>query len=63
MTMTVKITDPTRIEPLVDKELDLDCWSDNELFQKLFGADMLEVACNLYPGEAITITCVERVDD
>lgn len=63
MTMIVKITDPTRCDPIEGEELDLDATCDCERFVNLFGGDALDVACHLYEGEKIEIECIRRIDE
>ena len=63
MTMIVEITDPTKMNPIEDMQLDLDCVGDYAKLEEIYGEDIVCAACHLYPGELIKIECIERSDD
>lgn len=63
MTMVIKVSDPTRADPIEGMELDLDCSEDMEKFNQLFGCWIVDAACHLYEGEKIEIECIRRIDE
>ena len=61
MTMVIEITDPTKIEPISEKLLDLDSTIEYAEFEKMY-PDIVMSVCHLYPGESIVFKCLERDD-
>ena len=61
MTFLIKIHDDCRASQ--KRRYDLDDALDAADFKKIYGEDCYKSVIYLYPGESLSFTCLERVDE